>query len=123
MNSVNLHGHLAADPQAVAFESGAQLTRLRLAVRRVRASKGEDAGPDFFDVQAWGTLGRAAAEHLCSGCALAISGRLRQHTSTGDDGQRRERVYIVADWIDFPPMTPRAVSESNNAPSSTAIAA
>jgi single-strand DNA-binding protein len=123
MNSVNLHGHLAADPQAVAFESGAHLTRLRLAVRRPRPSKGEEAGPDFFDVQAWGTLGRAAAEHLSSGCALAISGRLRQHTSAGDDSHRRERVYIVADWIDFPPMTPRAVSEPNSEPTTAAIAA
>ena len=81
MNSVNLHGHLAADPQAVAFDSGAQLTRLRLAVRRARPSNGEEASPDFFDVQAWGSLGRAAAEHLSSGSALAISGRLRQHAA------------------------------------------
>ena len=123
MNSVNLHGHLAADPQAVAFDSGAQLTRLRLAVRRARPSNGEEASPDFFDVQAWGSLGRAAAEHLSSGSALAISGRLRQHTSASNDGQRRERVYIVADWIDFPPMTPRAVSDTGNAPTIAAAAA
>ena len=123
MNSVNLQGHLAADPRTVVFESGASLTRIRLAVRRPRTSAGDDAGPDFFDVQAWGTLGRAAAEHLQSGSALAVSGRLRQHATSPDEGEPRERVYVVADWIDFPPATPRATARPVSAPTSEPVAA
>ena len=123
MNSVNLQGHLAADPRTVVFESGASLTRMRLAVRRPRATTGEGAGPDFFDLQAWGTLGRAAAEHLRSGSAIAVSGRLRQHASSPDQGEARERVYVVADWIDFPPSTPRAIPTRAGVPASEPVAA
>jgi single-stranded DNA-binding protein len=107
VNTVNLYGHLASDPRSVSFESGRTLTRLRIAVRRPRTGAAEDTAPDFFDVQAWGAIGRAAAEHLHCGCALALSGKLRQHTQTTDAGERRERVYVVADWIDFPPTTLR----------------
>lgn len=103
LNTVSLYGRLAGDPRTAAFETGTTVTRLRIAVRRPLANA-SDAEPDFFDVQAWGPLG-AAAEKLRSGQPLGVSGRLRQHTQTTDAGERRDRVYIVADWIDFPPPT------------------
>jgi single stranded DNA-binding protein len=101
MNTVSLYGRLTGDPRTATFEKGTTVTRLRLAVRRPLAN-GNDAEPDFFDVQAWGSLG-AAAERLRSGQPIGVSGRLRQHTQTTEAGDRRDRVYVVADWIDFPP--------------------
>lgn len=101
MNTVSLYGRLAGEPRVATFEKGSTVTRLRIAVRRPLAN-GDDSPPDYFDIQAWGALG-AAAERLRSGQPIGVSGRLRQHTQTTDAGERRDRVYVVADWIDFPP--------------------
>lgn len=101
MNTCSLYGRLAGDPRTASFEKGGTVTRLRIAVRRPLPG-GNEAEPDFFDIQAWGSLG-AAAERLRSGQPIGISGRMRQHTQTTDSGERRDRVYVVADWIDFPP--------------------
>ena len=43
----------------------------------------------------------AAAEHLRKGRLVAVSGRLAQDEWTTDTGERRQRVYVVAESIDF----------------------
>lgn len=98
MNIVTITGNLTKDPEGSVTGGGTSVTELRLAVDR------RDDGTDYFTVKAFGPLADAQAEYLTKGRQVAITGRLQQERWE-TDGQKRERIVIVAreiDWLDRP---------------------
>ena len=93
MNSVHLIGRLAATPQLVERGDTAVAT-IRVAVQRPKRN-GSDQGADFFDVTTFGPQAHNVARYLDTGRLVGISGRLR-HQTWEQDGQRRQKVDIVA---------------------------
>ena len=99
LNRTTITGRLAADPE----QPSDSVTRLRVAVNgRAKGDDGEwrDAA-SFFDVTVFGAQGRACAEHLSKGSPVAVDGRFEQNTWTTENGDRRERVRIVASLVRF----------------------
>jgi single-strand DNA-binding protein len=94
MNSVHLVARIATAP-TLAQHGDTTVAALRVAVQRPKRN-GADQGADFFDVTAFGAQAENAVRYLGVGRRVAISGRLRQQ-SWEQDGQRRQRVDIVAD--------------------------
>ena len=94
MNNVSITGRLTTDPTTK--EAGAQeVTRFRIAI---------DNGPNpatYVDCEAWGRLGAAIAAHVCKGRLVAVTGTLRQAEWADGDGQRHERHYVSATYVDF----------------------
>ena len=95
MNSVALIGRLTADPTSPAGEKSESAT-FRLAVPRPGS---ENA--DFVDVVTFDKLAATCANWLTKGREVCVVGRLRQNTWTTPDGERRSRIQIVADAVDF----------------------
>ena len=95
MNSVALIGRLTADPTCHAGESHVSAT-FRLAVPR----PGSD-GADFLDVVTFDKLAACCAQYLSKGREVAVVGRLRLDEWTGRDGQRRSKIQVVADAVQF----------------------
>lgn len=56
--------------------------------------------PNFFDVVVWGGQGEACAQYLSKGRPVGIQGRLDWH-SWETDGQKRSKVEIIADRVQF----------------------
>jgi single-strand DNA-binding protein len=94
MNSVHLVARIATSP-TLEQHGDTTVATLRIAVQRPKRN-GADQGADFFDVTAFGAQAETAVRYLDVGRRVAISGRLRQQTWQ-QDGQRRQRVDIVAD--------------------------
>jgi single-strand DNA-binding protein len=95
MNSVALIGRLTADPQTHAGEKHESAT-FRLAVPRT----GSD-GADFVDIVCFDKLAATCAEWLTKGREVAVVGKLRLNEWTSRDGEKRSRIQVVADAVQF----------------------
>ena len=95
MNSVALIGRLTADPQSHAGEKHESAT-FRLAVPRPASD-----GADFIDIVTFDKLASVCSEYLTKGREVAVVGKLRLSEWTGRDGEKRSRLQVVADAVQF----------------------
>ena len=97
MNTVQLIGRLTQDPKADTTPTGKSVCRIRLAVPGFT----RDATPVFIDVEAWNKLAEACDKHLEKGRRVSVTGRIAHDQWETEDGQKRQRHYVVADNIEF----------------------
>jgi single-strand DNA-binding protein len=95
MNSVILIGRLTADPATHAGERHESAT-FRLAVPR----KATD-GADFVDIVTFDTLAANCGEWLSKGREVSVVGRLHLNEWTSRDGEKRSRLQVIADAVEF----------------------
>lgn len=95
MNSVILIGRLTADPTTHAGEKHGSAT-FRLAVPRTHSD-----GADFVDIVTFDTLGTNCGAWLTKGREVAVVGRLHLNEWTSRDGEKRSRLQVIADAVDF----------------------
>jgi single-strand DNA-binding protein len=103
INRVILLGNLCSDPELRQLPSGSSVCGLRLAVNdRTKGKDGEWTDyANYFDVTVFGSQGERAAEYLSKGRQVAIDGRLRWRQWETQDGQKRSKVEVVADSVQF----------------------
>ena len=83
--------------------SGQAVSDLGLAVNerfQDRDGKAVDR-PCFVDIVAWGRLAEACGKHLEKGAPVAIEGRLRFEQWQTPQGERRNRLRVLAHRIQF----------------------
>jgi single-strand DNA-binding protein len=100
-NVVNVVGNLTREPELRYTPSGAAVCKFGLAVNRSYSNRNGDRveQTDFFDVTAWRELGENIAESLTVGSRVIVTGRLQQDRWENDGGEKRSKVYIVADEV------------------------
>lgn len=100
-NSVTVVGNLTREPELRYTPSGAAVAKFGLAVNRSYNNRNGDKveQTDFFDVTAWRDLGENVAESLSVGSRVIVTGRLQQDRWENDGGEKRSKIYIVADEI------------------------
>lgn len=122
INRVVVSGNLTRDPE-LRMAGSTPVLQLGIAVndRKKNNETGawEDV-PNFFDAVVWGARGESLSRFLTKGTKVVISGRLRWRQWTNNEGEKRSKVEIVADDVEF--MTPRnggapAASDAPSAPS------
>lgn len=97
-NRVILAGNLTRDPELRVTQSGIAVCGFGLAVNRVRSKNDE---VDFFDITAWRELGETIANYKKKGDSVLVEGRLQFSQYTDRDGNKRSKVDVVADNIQF----------------------
>lgn len=103
INKVHIVGNLTRDPEERTTPSGIAVVSFGVAVneRRKNAQTGEWGDePHFFDVTMFGNSGTYAASRISKGSKVAVEGRLR-YSSWEKDGQKRSKVDIVCENIEF----------------------
>ncbi|MEW6155179.1 MAG: single-stranded DNA-binding protein [Actinomycetota bacterium] len=95
MNCCQLIGRLTADPDTRAGERH-ETARFRLAVDRIGS---EEA--DFIPVVVFDRTAQVVGEHLTKGRLVSVSGRLRSSEWTTTDGERRFRLEVVGESVQF----------------------
>lgn len=103
VNVVVIVGNLTRDPELRALPSGMSVCDLGVAVneRFKNGATGQwEDRPNFFDVTVFGGQADACSKYLSKGRAVAVHGRLRWE-SWEKDGQKRSKVKIVADTVQF----------------------
>ena len=92
---VALIGRLTADPDTRAGERH-ETARFRLAIDRIGS---EEA--DFIPVVVFDRTAQVVGEHLTKGRLVSVIGRLRSSEWTTPDGERRFRLEVVGDSVEF----------------------
>ena len=103
INRVTITGNLTRDPELRTAHNGTAILSLGVAVndRRKNPQSGEwEDYPNFVDCTMFGTRAEAVNRYLGKGSKVAIEGKLR-YSSWERDGQRRSKLEIVVDEIEF----------------------
>lgn len=102
-NKVILVGNLTRDPERSYTPKGTAMTKFGLAVNHVYTTesgeKKEEA--NFFDIVVWGRQAETAAQYLSKGRPVLVEGRLRYESWQNDKGEKRSKIGIVAEKIQF----------------------
>ena len=104
INRVCISGNLTRDPELRQSAGGMSILKMGIAVndRRKNQQSGEwEDVPNFFDVTMFGTRAESVSRFLSKGSKLAIEGKLRWSQWETPDGDKRSKVEIIADDIEF----------------------
>jgi single-strand DNA-binding protein len=101
VNVVTLIGNLATDVELRDVADDRKLATFVLAVNRT----GPAGGADFVRVAAWNKQAESCGRYLAKGKRVAVDGRLRSRSWEEADGKRRTSLEVVANAVEFLPMT------------------
>jgi len=101
INTVIVSGRLTRDPELKHLPSGTAVCEIGLAVNHSRKD-GDDwvDEPNFFDVSVYAGRGEVLAAKGKKGDSVTVAGRLQQRRWETDEGQKREKVSIVANNVE-----------------------
>lgn len=108
MNQIIIEGNVVRDSVVKETPRGMRVATIPIASNRFYKDANGNFQSDvsFFDVQAWGeNFCKRVAQNAVKGRAVRIVGRLKQDRWKGENGKMASRIYIVADHIDFKPVS------------------
>ena len=103
-NTVVLTGNLTRDPELRFTPKGVAVANVGLASNR-KYRQGDELKEDvcFVDVTAFGNTAEAVAKYLEKGRKVLVEGRLRFHSWENEGGQKRSRLDVIAERVNFLP--------------------
>ena len=101
-NRVILAGNLTRDIELRETPGGASVADAGLAVndRRKQGDEWVDE-TSFIDLTLWGRTAENAAEYLSKGSPILIEGRLKQDSWQNEQGEKRTKLKVVVDRLQF----------------------
>jgi len=103
LNRVVLIGNLTRDPEMRSTPNGTSVSNFGLAVnRRWTNRQGERVDQvDYFNIVVWAKLAELCTDYLSKGSPVAVEGRLQSRSWETEDGQKRSKVEVVAENVQF----------------------
>ncbi len=103
LNRVVLVGNLTRDPELRYLPSGTPVCNLGIAVNsRRKNSDGEwIEEANFFDIAVFSKQAENCSQFLEKGSQVAVDGKLRSRSWETNEGQKRSKVEVVADSVQF----------------------
>lgn len=101
-NKVILMGNLTKDPELRYTSGGTAICNLGLAINRKYTQNNEQKEEVcFVTISVWGKQAENCTEYLNKGSSVLVEGRLRQNNWETEDGQKRSRLEVVAESVQF----------------------
>jgi len=102
-NKVILVGNLTRDPEKKYLPSGVAVADLGLAVNESYKNKEGEwvEKPVFIDVVVWDRQAENCAQYLSKGSPILVEGRLQLDTWETPQGEKRSKVRVRADRVQF----------------------
>jgi single-strand DNA-binding protein len=103
-NKVLLMGNLTRDPELRFTANGSAVASFGLAINR-KYKQGDEWKEDvcFVDITVWGKQGENCAQYLNKGSGAFIEGYLRLNSWETDSGEKRNKMEVVANTVQFLP--------------------
>lgn len=124
-NKVILMGNLTRDPVLKYLPSGTPVANFGLAINRRytdRESGEKREEVCFVDVDTFGAQAENCNQYLNKGKSVLVEGRLRYHTWETEDGQRRSKLSVTANNVQFMPRpAPQAQQQATSQESSETL--
>ena len=103
INSVCISGNLGHDPELRATASGTMVCSFSICVNDRR--KNEQGNwvdvPNWVDVTFFGNRAESITEYISKGSLVFVRGRLHQNTWTNKDGNKRSKLEVIGEDIQF----------------------
>lgn len=117
-NKVMLMGNLARDPELTYTSGGTALCKLGLAINREWMPK--DGGEKkkevcFVNITVWAKQAENCAKYLSKGRPIFVEGRLQSSSWETEGGEKRNKLEVVADRVQFLGGKPKAQEEGGQA--------
>lgn len=105
LNKAIVIGNLTRDPELKSLPSGMQVASFSLATNRVWKDKNgaKQESADFHNIVVFGRQAETTAQYLKKGSSVLVEGRMQTRSWDGQDGQKKYRMEIVADRVQFGP--------------------
>jgi single-strand DNA-binding protein len=101
-NRVIVGGNLVRDPEIRFLPSGLSVANFTVAVNHsYRQNEETREEVSYFDVVVFGKQGENCAEYLAKGRPVLVEGRLRQRRWETDEGQKRSKIEILGQQVQF----------------------
>ncbi len=103
LNRVFLMGNLTRDPEVRYTPSGTAVGDLGMAVNETYKNKaGENVESTVFvDVEVWARQAETCAEYLYKGSPVFVEGRLKLDQWESPQGEKRSKLRVRADRVQF----------------------
>ena len=123
-NYVCLVGNLTRDPEVRHLASGDAVAEIGLAVNeRFKNKAGEQQEKvNFFDLVAWGKTAELCAQYLRKGSPAMFVGKLQLDQWTTEAGEKRSKVKVRVDSVQFLGSKPASGEQAAPAPRAPAPA-
>jgi single-strand DNA-binding protein len=102
-NKVILMGNLTRDPELRSIPSGAPVCNFDLAMNRVYTTQAGERKEEvcYMTIVVWGKQGEHCAQYLKKGRSAHVEGHLQQRSWTTPEGQKRSKLEVVAERVQF----------------------
>lgn len=103
-NKVILLGNLTRDPEVRYTPNGTAVASFAIAVNR-RYKQGDETRDEvsYIDIVVFGKQAEACGQYINKGDAILVDGRLQQRRWETEDGQKRNKIEVVAQSVNFMP--------------------
>ena len=123
INRVNISGNLTRDPELRSTAGGTDILSFGVAVndrrRNQRTGEWEDV-PNFIDCIVFGQRAEALSRYISKGAKVSIDGKLHYNSWETKNGQRRSKLEVIVEEIEFLSRSQTAVATAQGQPSFTA---
>lgn len=101
-NKVILAGNLTRDVQVRFLANEKAVANFGVAINR-RYKQGDETKEEvtFVDITAWGRTAELCGQYLSKGSSALIEGRLHLESWEDKEGQKRQKLVVVADGVQF----------------------
>ena len=102
-NRVLLIGNLTRDPELRYTPSNTAVADIGLAVNRTYRDASGETQEDvtFVDITVWGRSAENCSQYLSKGSPVFVEGRLTLDQWENNEGQRRSKLKVTAQRVDF----------------------
>lgn len=101
-NKVILMGNLTKDPEIRYTPNGTAVANFSLAINRRYKLNGEVKDEvSYFDIVVFGKQAENCGQYTNKGDSVLVEGRLQQRRWESEDGQKRSKIEIVAQSVQF----------------------
>ncbi len=103
-NKVILLGNLTRDPEVRYTPNGIAVASFAIAVNR-KYKQGDETKEEvsYIDIVVFGKQAESCGQYISKGDSVLIDGRLQQRRWETEDGQKRSKVEVVAQSVNFMP--------------------
>jgi single-strand DNA-binding protein len=103
-NKVILLGNLTRDPEVRYTPNGIAVASFAIAVNR-KYKQGDETKEEvsYIDIVVFGKQAESCGQYINKGDSVLIDGRLQQRRWETEDGQKRNKIEVVAQSVNFMP--------------------
>lgn len=103
LNMVLLIGNLTRDPELRYIPSGTAVANFGLATNRIYNTQDGERKEEvcFVEIVVWSKTAENCANYLSKGSPVFIEGRLQFDSWETEDGQKRSKLKVVANRVQF----------------------